>query len=264
MSGTFALAHGGRHVVVSGAATGIGAAVVDRLQVEAVRVTGIGLDADEGRAGQARLRAQGADYTFREVDVTDVGAVEEFGQAFQAGFSGADELAGVVTCAGVYPGDQRLEDITPEQFHRVLDVNLIGTFLLCRSLLPALRRAGGGSVVTISSVHAVAGAPGQGAYAASKAAIAAMTRQIAVDYARDGIRANSVLVGSVNTRITRAAIAAAGSAASLGLSAERTALGRIADAAEVADVVAFLLSEQASFLTGSALLADGGLTSRIL
>lgn len=241
-------------VLVTGAATGIGRAVTERLLHDGAEVVGAGLDADE--AAGFRPPA-GSVHRFVEVDVTDEDAV--------AGLFGAlDRLTGLVVCAGVYPPDQRLEDVSLAQFRRVLDVNLVGAFLCCRAAVPLLRRSGGGSIVTISSVHAVAAAPGQGAYAASKGGITALTRQLAVDYAGDGIRANSVLAGSVDTRITRAAVAAAGSQAQLGLSTDRRDLGRIADPDEVAAVVAFLLGPDSTFVTAAALLADGGLTSRIL
>jgi NAD(P)-dependent dehydrogenase (short-subunit alcohol dehydrogenase family) len=245
-----------RHHVVTGAATGIGAAIASRLVAAGARVTGAGLDVEAGQAMATQLSGAGA-FEFVGLDVTDENAVLEF-------FANLDPIDGLVNCAGIYPPDQRLEDVSVESFRRVLEVNLVGTFLTCRSALPLLRSSGGGSIVNISSVHAVAGAPGQGAYAASKGAITSLTRQIAVEYASDSIRANSILVGSVDTRITRATIAAAGSAAGLSLSSDPKALGRIADPAEIAGIVAFLLSDDSSFITASALLADGGLTAKIL
>lgn len=246
-----------RHYVVTGAATGIGAAIARRLVADGARVTGAGLDTDDGRALAARPRPGAGAFTFSTLDVTDEQAILQF-------FGALDPIQGLVNCAGIYPPDQRLEDVSLADFRQVLEINVIGAFLTCRSALPLLRVAGGGSIVNISSVHAVAGALGQGAYAASKGAIASLTRQIAVDYATDSIRANSILVGSVDTRITRAAIAAAGSAADLTLSSDPNALGRIADAHEIAGIVAFLLGDDASFINASALLADGGLTARIL
>lgn len=247
-----------RHYIVTGAATGIGRAVAERLLVDGAQVTGAGLDEEAGFALQALSRAAGHDFTFRPIDVADEAQVSAL---FADSNGGID---GLVNCAGIYPPDKRLEDVSLDDFRHVLDVNLIGTFLMCRAALPALRNRGGGSIVNISSVHAVAAAAGQGAYAASKAAIVALTRQIAVDYAADRVRANSVLVGSVDTRITREAIAGAGSPEALGLSFHPTALGRVAAPDELAAVVAFLLGDGSSFITASALLADGGLTSRIL
>ena len=252
-----------RHFLVTGAATGIGAAVATRLAADGHRVSGAGLDHTEGTAAaqqwsmSARSTGAAGTFTFSELDVTDEQAVLKF-------YTNLDPIDGLVNCAGIYPPDQRLEDVSLTDFRHVMDVNLIGTFLMCRAALPRLRSRGGGAIVNISSVHAISAANGQGVYAASKAGITALTRQIAVDYATDAIRANSVLVGSVDTRITRAAIAAAGSAAALSLTPDPHALGRIASASEVAGVVSFLLSDDASFITASALLADGGLTATIL
>lgn len=246
-----------KHIAVSGAATGIGAAVTQRLLADGTRVTGLGLDKAAGWEQQDKARGEGRDYTFHELDVTDEMAVSNR-------FAELEPITGLVNCAGIYPPDQRLEDVSLTNFTKVLTINLVGTFLICRAALPMLRRAGGGSIVNVSSVHAIAGAPGQGAYAASKAAVAALTRQIAVDYACDGVRANSIVVGAVDTRITRAALAQRGPAEELGLSFNPTTLGRIAAPREIAAVVAFLLGSDSSFLTASALLADGGLTSRIL
>ena len=245
------------HVVVTGAATGIGAAVTERLLADGTHVIGLGLDGQEGRAQQSRAERDGLPYAFHDVDVTDEAAVRGV-------FSRITRLTGVVNCAGVYPRPQRLEDVSLADFRAVMNVNLTGTFLVCRAALPLLRASGGGSIVNLASVHARSGAPGQGPYAASKAAIVGLTRQIAVDYAQDRIRANAVLAGSVDTRITREAIAAAGSPEALGLSYARTALGRIAESHEVAAVVAFLLGPDASFITAAEMVADAGLTARIL
>lgn len=248
---------GRRHYVVIGAATGIGAAIARRLFTAGARVTGAGLDQEAGKGLAAQWPGRTGVFEFAGLDVTDENAVLEF-------FATLGPIDGLVNCAGIYPRDQRLEDVSLDDFRRVLEVNLIGTFLTCRSALPLLRSAGRGSIVNISSVHAVSGAPGQGAYAASKGAIASLTRQIAVEYAAESIRANSILVGSVDTRITRAAIAAAGSAGELSLSSDPAGLGRIAEASEIAGIVEFLLGDDSSFITASALLADGGLTARIL
>jgi NAD(P)-dependent dehydrogenase (short-subunit alcohol dehydrogenase family) len=246
-------------IVVTGAATGIGLEVVREQLRRGYHVWGLGLDAAE--ADDFRCRSAEATFEFIETDVTDEAAVA---RAFVAIARGPWSVVGLVNCAGVYPSPARLEDTHFDDWRKVLQVNLDGTFLVCRAALPALREAGGGAIVNIASVHAIAAAPGQPAYAASKAAIVGLTRQIAVDYASDRIRANCILAGAVDTRITRAAIAEAGSPEALALTFDATALGRIGSPLEIAQVVAFLLGSDSRFITGSALTADAGMTARIL
>ena len=142
-------------------------------------------------------------------------------------------------------------------------VNLTAVFRVCRASLPELRKAGGGSIVNVASVHALATIPGVPAYAASKGAVLAFSRQLALDYAADLIRVNALIVGSVATRMTLAGVEAAGGAENIGLSFDRRAVGRIADPAEVARTIAFLLSDNSSFVTGSGLVLDGGMTARL-
>ena len=143
-------------------------------------------------------------------------------------------------------------------------VNLTAIFRVCRAALPLLRAAGGGSVVNIASVHADATVPGVPAYAASKAAVVGLTRQMALDYAVDRIRVNALLVGSVATRMTLDGLDAAGGAEALGLSFEKNRIARIADPHEIATAIGFLISDDASFVTGSAMQVDGGLLTRLL
>ena len=245
-------------VVVTGAATGIGLEVVRELLRRGYPVWGLGLDAAEGDDFRSSTDAP---FKFIETDVTDEVAVS---RAFATITGGPWSIVGLVNCAGVYPSPARLEDTHFDDWRKVLEVNLDGTFLVCRAALPALREAGGGAIVNIASVHAIAAAPGQPAYAASKAAIVGLTRQIAVDYAGDRIRANCILAGAVDTRITRAAIAEAGSPEALNLTFDETVLGRIGSALEIAQVVAFLLGSESRFITGTALIADAGMTARIL
>lgn len=243
----------GKVVLVTGAATGIGRATVELLAASGAKVFGIGLDAD---AWDGTAFANGV--IFREVDLridTHVrNAVAEAERSF-------GRLDGVVNAAGVYHSGKRLEDVTDEEWDATLDLNLGGIVRVCRVALPALRRSGGGSVVNIASVHAIATVPGVPAYAASKGAVLALSRQLALDYARDGIRVNALIVGSVDTRMTRPVVDAAGGPEALGLSYDRHAIPRIAQPAELAATIAFLLSDAASFITGSGLTADGGMTA---
>jgi NAD(P)-dependent dehydrogenase (short-subunit alcohol dehydrogenase family) len=242
-------------VLVTGAATGIGRETALFLAECGASVFGIGLDA-EAAVGLDALGVQ-----FMRCDITDetqVGisvskVIEHFGR-----------LDGLVNAAAIIESGARLEDVGDAAWQRTIDVNLTGTFRMCRAVLPHLRLAGGGSVVNIASVHAIATTYGVPAYAASKGGVLALTRQIALDYAQDRIRANALLVGSVDTRMTRAALEHAGSADALGLSWDPRKVPRIAAPREIAPVIAFLLSNAASFITASGLTVDGGLTALLL
>jgi NAD(P)-dependent dehydrogenase (short-subunit alcohol dehydrogenase family) len=248
----------GKAILVTGAANGIGRATAELLGEAGARVFGIGLDADAGRdlAAQAKERAQAL--FFHEADVTREADVRAAVSAMLAAFSRID---GVVNSAGINQTDTRLEDMSDEVWDRTIAVNLTAIFRVCRATLPELRRAGGGSVVNIASVHALATVPGVPAYAASKGGVLALSKQLALDYAVDFIRVNALIVGSVDTRMTRAVLDASGGAEKLGLSFERNVIARIAKPQEIATTIAFLLSDDASFVTGSGFVADGGMTA---
>ena len=248
----------GKVVLVTGAATGIGRATADYLYEQGAQVYGIGLDGDEGRKVHAG-REPGL--VFRETDLRNTGAVLTVVDDLVARFG---RLDAVVNCAGVYQTGKRLEEVTDAEWEMTLGVNLSAIFKVCRATLPLLRQAGGGAVVNIASVHADATVPGVPAYAASKAGVVGLSRQMALDYAVDRIRINAVLVGSVATRMTLDGLEAAGGAEALGLSFETNRIARIADPREIATAIGFLISDEASFVTGSAMQVDGGMLARLL
>jgi NAD(P)-dependent dehydrogenase (short-subunit alcohol dehydrogenase family) len=245
-------------VLVTGAATGIGRATAEYLHEAGAEVLGVGLD---GEAGRAAFDGKGPRLTFLETDLTDTTAVNALVAAVSVRSA---KLNAVVNCAGIYPSGKRVEDLSDAEWEHTIAVNLGSVFKVCRAALPLLRATGGGSVVNVSSVHAEATVPGVPAYAASKAAIVGLSRQMALDYACDRIRVNSVLPGSVATRITLEALEAAGGAEALGLTFADNAIARIAQPREIATTIGFLISDAASFVTGSALQVDGGLLSRLL
>lgn len=249
----------GKRIFITGAATGIGRATAEYLAAEGARVFGAGLDGEEGKALATRYAA--TRLIFRESDLTREEDVQIAVTAAVEHFGGLDA---VVNCAGIYPTGKRLEEVSDEDWDRTIAVNLTAIFRVCRATLPLLRAAGGGSVVNIASVHADATVPGVPAYAATKAAVVGLSRQMALDYAVDRIRVNAVLVGSVATRMTLDGLEAAGGAEALGLSFEPNRIARIANPSEIATAIGFLISDAASFVTGSAMQVDGGLLSRLL
>lgn len=254
----------GKSIFITGAATGIGRASAEYLAGEGASVFGFGMDGAEGRLLESRLSAAGRRFVFQEGDVIDDAAVRAAVAAAVAAFG---RLDAVVNCAGIYATGKRLEDLSDAEWDRTIAVNLTAVFRVCRAALPHIRASGGGSVVNLASVHALATVPGVPAYAATKAAVLGLSRQMALDYAVDRIRVNAVIVGSVATRMTlggadgpeaRAKVEAAG------LYFDERRVPRVADPAELAKAIGFLISDDASFVTGSGFVVDGGLTALLL
>ena len=173
-------------------------------------------------------------------------------------FGGLDIL---VNCAGIIYRNRTVEQTTEEEWDATFDVNVRGTFLMCKYAMPALRERKG-CIVNLSSYVGLVGFRGASAYAASKAAIINLTRSMALDHAREGIRVNAVCPGSVDTEMIHAAWEKFGNVnEARQLWSEKHPMGRIAQPEEIAQAILFLASDDASFITGTALAVDGGLTA---
>ena len=251
----------GKVVLVTGALTGIGRATAILLAGSGAFVIATGQDCKAGTAFENEQTALGHKVRFVEMDVT---SNEQVTHGIEFAEREFDHLDSIVNNAAICITGKRLEHLSDEEWNATLDVNLGGVFRVCRAGLPALRRAGGGSVINIASVHAVATAKGHADYAASKGAVLALSRQLALDYAVDRIRVNALIVGSVDTAMSQAAFDAAGGAEGLGLSFDLRAIPRIGHPGEVSSVIAFLISDASSFVTGSGLVADGGMLARLM
>jgi NAD(P)-dependent dehydrogenase (short-subunit alcohol dehydrogenase family) len=213
-------------------------------------------DVDGAAAGEVarKLAAGGATAVAGTVDVGDPAAVADLVAGVVAAHGRLDV---VVNCAGIAGPLVRLEDYSPEAFDAVLRVNLAGTFLVMRQALPVMRLAGRGVVVNIASVAGHAGYRAHSAYVASKHAVIGLTKAAAREYAEHGVRVVSVSPGIIDTDMAGGLPAETRSRVVSSVPA-----GRAGEAGEVADLVAFLASDAARYITGSDHLVDGGILAR--
>lgn len=246
----------GKVALISGGARGMGAAEARLFAQEGARVVIGDILEAEGRALADDLGAKGHEVVFVPLDVT---REPDWQQAIDAALNRFGKLNVLVNNAGISAAG-RVEDTTAEAWDQVMAVNAKGVFLGTKAAIPAMRRAGGGSIVNISSQLGLVGTDiTSPQYASSKGAVRLLTKVTALQYAKEGIRANSVHPGPIVTPMTERRRA---DPAIRALQISRIPMGRYGEPDEVAYGVLYLASDESSFVTGSELVIDGGWTAQ--
>jgi 3alpha(or 20beta)-hydroxysteroid dehydrogenase len=243
----------GKVALITGAANGMGAAHAEAFIANGAKVIIADVDENRGRILADRL---GVDALFVRLDVTDT---ESWASAVAAGAAAFGNINVLVNNAGVSGSATKTVDISEAEWDRTIEIDLAGTFRGMKALLPHMLASGGGSIVNISSAAGMAAAPGVNiAYVAAKFGVRGMSKQVAIEYAREGIRVNSVHPGAVRTELTQNLVDQLGPEF-MEQFYSSVPMHRIAELEEVSNAVVFLASDESSFITGTELVIDGGL-----
>ncbi len=246
----------GKVALVTGGASGIGRATALAFGRAGASVVIADVSVDGGHATAAMIVENGGKALFVQANVTRAQDVEILLDKTQYHYG---RLDCAVNCAGQQAAGALLDEIEEDDFDRLMDVNVKGVWLSMKYQLRRMKEQGGGAIVNLSSSYGLVGAPSQGAYAASKHAVAGLTRTAAAEYARDGIRVNALCPGAVRTPMLARALG--GEAALEKKLRAAHPMDRFAEPQEIADAILWLCSEQSSFVTGHQLTADGGFTA---
>jgi NAD(P)-dependent dehydrogenase (short-subunit alcohol dehydrogenase family) len=241
----------GRHALITGAGSGIGQAIAERFAREGASVLAVGRTQATLDETAELVRAAGTEATTAALDVADAEAVAAL-------FAGLNRLDVLVNGAGIVD-THTVEGVEIERWDEVFATNVRGTFLMCKHAMPLLRESQG-AIVNVASVAGLVGVPNRAAYCASKGAVIAFTRAMAIDHVREGVRVNALCPGTTQTPWIERLVAEQGE--KLEDLEARQPLGRLGTAEEMADGALYLASAESSFVTGTELVVDGGMTAR--
>lgn len=247
---------GGKVAIVTGGGSGIGRAVAELFAREGARVVVADYKTDLGKETVEAIKRDGGDAMFVQVDVSSSAQVERLVDATLNTYGGIDILlnnAGILLFGTVLDTDEK-------DWNRVVSINLTGTFLVSKAVLPHMITRGGGSIINVtSSTGAHDAGPNTAAYVSSKGGVALLTRAMAIDHAKDNVRVNAIAPGPTDTPMLRNAL----SPHQLAAFAATLPMGRLGRPEELASAVMFLASDEASFVTGAILAVDGGQTAQV-
>jgi len=243
--------------LVTGAASGIGAACAARFAAEGATIAGLDLQKPVGGSWDEVLRLAPRSLFRDGIDVRSDAAVK---QAVDGVLRALGHIDVLVNAAGVGSGGSRAHELPEAEWDRVLDINLKGSFLVSKHVLPAMLAQRAGSVIHLASVEGLEGLSRSLAYNASKGGVVLLTKNMALDYAKDGIRVNCLCPGMIDTALT-APVQTPAAVHIFDQMRSWHAMGRIGRPEEVAAAALFLASDDASFVTGHSLVVDGGWTA---
>jgi NAD(P)-dependent dehydrogenase (short-subunit alcohol dehydrogenase family) len=245
--------------IVTGGASGIGQAIARGYAHEGAKVVVADLNSVAGEAAVAEIRAAGGEALFVPTDVAQTAAVERMVSTAVEHFGRIDILVNNAAVQ-LFGQEARAHELTEEAWDRTHSVNLRGAWLCAKYTIPVMLRQGGGVIINVASPTGLTGcAPGQTAYSSSKGGMFALTRVMAIDYARDNIRVNALVPGTIVTPLTEAVLADPAFRANR---EELMPLGRLGKPEDVVGLAVFLASNEASFCTGGFYMVDGGMTAK--
>ncbi len=242
-------------VVVTGGAGGIGRAICHRCADDGAHVVVADLDEEGGQSTAEGIENEGGSATFHELDVTDADAFADTLETIAAD----RDLAAVVNNAGIGQTPTAMEATDSETRDRIVAVNMTGVWNGCQAAIPVLKAQNRGAIVNTASLAGLIGSPGQAAYSMTKGAVVNLTRAIAAEIGSHGVRANAVCPGIVETQLVKTDFEDHGDWADVKAAmSEEYPLGRLGQPEDVANAVSFLASDEADWITGEALVVDGG------